>query len=204
MVIVKCLQIDEALHLTPLAVESAVEACRRTDARIWLELQDFERSELEEWLDRLDFTGLTRQLCLEARDRPGFYPLKREIFFVIPVMADTEGRREVEYVGIVCRENLLFILHSGPLASQRRRDKIQYSESWLADRSIAALVAGVMNELSLMCLQDAIDLRSSVRSLDERIDHDPDAVEVAEIMDIRSQLLTLGMVVSDQLPALRP
>jgi magnesium transporter len=203
MVIVKCLQINEALQLTPLAPESVVETSLRADARIWLELQDFERGELEEWLDRLGFAGLTRQLCLEARDRPGFYPLKTEIFFVIPVMAETEIRRDVEYVGIVCRENLLLILHRGPLASQRMRDKIQYSEFWLADRSIAALVAGIMNELSLMCLQDAVDLRSSVHSLDERIDRDPDTVEISEIMGIRSQLLTLGMVVSDQLPALQ-
>jgi hypothetical protein len=103
MAIVQCLQIDEALHLTPLSPESAVEACQRADSRIWLDLQDFERSELEEWLDRLGFTGLTRQLCLDARDRPGFYPLKREIFFVIPIMADTGGGTAG---GGACRDRL--------------------------------------------------------------------------------------------------
>jgi len=74
MAIVTCLQIDEALHLTPVDPESIVDTCRGADARVWLDLQKFERGELEEWLDRLGFTGLTRQLCLEARDRPGFYP----------------------------------------------------------------------------------------------------------------------------------
>jgi magnesium transporter len=204
MAIVKCLQIDDALHLTPVAPENAVEACLRADARVWLDLQDVERGELEEWMDKLGFTGLTRQLCLEARDRPGFYPLKTEIFFVIPSMADTEVRWEVEYVGFVCRENLLLTLHRGPLAGRRQRhDKMQYSEFWLADRSIAALVAAVMIDQSLLCLQHTTDIRSSVRSLDERMDRDPDAVEIDEILDIRSQLLTQGMVVNDQLPALQ-
>jgi magnesium transporter len=203
MAIVQCLQIDEALHLTPLSPESAVEACQRADSRIWLDLQDFERSELEEWLDRLRFIGLTRQLCLDARDRPGFYPLKREIFFVIPVMADTGARPEVEYAGIVCRENLLLTVHRGPLAGQRQQNKVQYSESWLADRSIAALVAAVMIDLSLRCLQHTTKIKNALLALEERIDRDPDMVMVDEILDMRSQLMTLAMVVSDQLPALK-
>jgi len=203
MAIVQCLQIDEALHLTPLSPESAVEACQRADARVWLDLQDFDRGELEEWLDRLGFTGLTRKLCLDARDRPGYHPLKREIFFVIPFLAAGGAKREAEYVGIVCRENLLLTLHRGPLEGRERRDKMQYSESWLADRSIAALLTAVMIDLSLTCLQHTAELRSLVLSLEDRIDQDPDAVELDEIVDIRSQLLTLGMVVSDQLPAVR-
>jgi len=200
---VQCLQIDETLHLTPIAAESVVEACSRPDARVWLDLQDFTPSELEGWLDRLDFTGLTRQLCLEARGRPGYYPLKNEIFFVISFLAAAGAQREAEYVGIICRENLLFTLHNGPLEGRGRRDKMQYSESWLADRSIAALVAAVMIDLSLTCLQHTADLRSSALSLYERIDRDPDAVKVDEIVDIHSRLMTLGMVVSDQLPAVQ-
>jgi magnesium transporter len=201
--IVQCLQIDEALNLTPVALENVVETCRRGDARVWLELQDFTRSELEEWLDKLGFTGLTRQLCLEARDRPGYYPLKSEMFFVIPFLAVAGAQREVEYVGIVCTENLLFTFHSGPLEGRGRRDKMQYSESWLADRSIAALVAAVMIDMSLTCLQHTADLRNSALSLYERMDRDPDTVKVDEIVDLHSRLMTLGMVVSDQLPVVQ-
>jgi magnesium transporter len=200
---VQCLQIDEALHLTPVAVENVVETCHRADARVWLDLQDFKRGELEEWLDKLGFTGLTRQLCLEAHDRPGYYPLKKEIYFVIPFLTADGAQRVVEYVGIICRENLLFTLHNGPLEGRGRRDKMQYSESWLADRSIAALVAAVMIDLSLTCLQHTADLRSSALSLYERIDREPDTVKVDEIVDIHSRLMTLGMVVSDQLPAVQ-
>jgi len=60
-----------------------------------------------------------------------------------------------------------------------------------------------MIDLSQNCLQHATDLRSSVLSLEERIDQDPVAVKLDDIVDTRSQLLTLGMVVSNQLPAVR-
>jgi magnesium transporter len=200
---VYCVQIDDARHLTHLAPESVVQAIQREDARVWVDLQDFEQGELEEWLDRLGFTGLTRQLCLEARDRPGYYPLKKEIFFVIPFLADEDSRLEVEHVAIICRENILLTVHKRRLEGQQRRDKLQYAESWLDDRSIAALVAAVMINLSLTCLQHTADLRSSILSLEDRIDRDPDTVGLDEIIDLRSQLLTLGMVVSDELPAVQ-
>jgi magnesium transporter len=204
MAIVQCLEIDEKLKLKPFACENAVEACRRSDAYVWIDLQDFGPSELEEWLDSLGFTGLTRQLCLEARDRPGYYPLKSEIFFVIPFLAKGGSRLEVEHVGIICKENLLMTVHQSRLeGKEARREKMQYSESWLADRSIAALIAAVMIDLSLACLQHTADIRKSVLSLDERINSDPDTVSVNEILDIHSQLMMLGMVVSDQLPALQ-
>jgi magnesium transporter len=200
---VYCLQIDAALHLTPLAPESAVQACQREDARVWIDLQDFSHDELGEWLDKLETKGLTRQLCLEARDRPGYYPLKSEIFFVIPFLAEDGARLEVEHVAIICRENLLLTMHHRLLEGQQRRDRLRYSESWLADRSIAALIAAVMINLSLTCLQHTADLRNTILSLEDRIDLDPDTVDLDEIVDLRARLLTLGMVVSDELPAVQ-
>ena len=109
--IVNSFEINDALQLTPLAPEQAAEASQKADARIWLDVQDFEPAELETLLDTLGIGDLSRQLCLEARNRSGFYPLKKEIFLVIPVLADTQSRREVDYLALLCRENLLLTLH---------------------------------------------------------------------------------------------
>ena len=110
--IVNSFQIDESLQLTPFSAEKAPEACRSTDARIWLDLQAFKPNELDDWLDKLAVTALSKQLCLEARDRAGFYPLKNEILLVIPFLcANTEGKREVDYLALLCRENLLVTVH---------------------------------------------------------------------------------------------
>jgi len=196
-------EIDDSLHLTQVDSGSVVSACRDADARVWLDLQDFSDEELEGWLDSLGISGLTRQLCLDARDRPGFYPLNTEICFVMPVLADTKDRDEVNYVALVCRENLLLTVHHGPFLARQRIDELQDSESWLAERSIASLVAALMIDLSLACLQHTTALRKAIVSLDERMDRDADAVTVNEILEVRSRVLALGMVATDQLPSLQ-
>jgi len=85
--IANCYQIDDKLELKPFAPEEAAEASQRTDARIWLDLEACEPSELEAWLDKLGVRDFSRKLCLEALDRSGFYPFKNEIFLVIRILA---------------------------------------------------------------------------------------------------------------------
>ena len=141
--IVNSFQINDALQLTPFAPEKAAEAYQRTDARIWLDLQAFEPGELEEWLDKLGITGLSRQLCLEARDRSGFYPLKKEIFLVIPVLVGTKVPLEVDYLALLCRENLLLTLHRKPVSHLQQTDTFEGADACLCgdDGSVAGVSA---------------------------------------------------------------
>jgi len=203
--IVNSYQIDEKWQLVPFAPEEAAEMPQRPDARIWLDLHAFEPGELEEWLEKLGVTGLSRRLCLEARDRPGFYPLKKEIFLVIPVLAGMETQREVDYLAFLCRENLALTLHRKSILIFRPEelDTLQESEAWLPERSIAGLVSAVMIDVSLECLQHTTELKSSILALEGRMDREPDTVEAEEILDLRSELLEHEAVVSDQLPCLR-
>lgn len=201
--IIKSFQINEASQLTPIASEQAVEMSQKTDARIWIDVQDFEPAELETWLDTLGIGDLSRRLCLEARDRSGFYPLKKEIFLVIPVLADTGNKSDVDYLALLCRENLLLTLHQKSIMSLKNLTSLQDSDAWLSERSIAGLASAMMIDLSLGFLQHTAELRDSVCVLDERMDRDPDEVEIEEIQDIRAEFLALGSVVSDQLPSVK-
>ncbi len=198
--IVHSFEIDDALELTPIDPETATQALQSPDARIWLDLQAAQPSELEEWLDRLAVGGLSRRLCLEARDRPGFYPLKREILMMVPVLADTEDSNDVDHLAFLCRENLLLTVHRVPF---QHFAGVEDSESWLSERSIAGLVSAVMVDLSLVFLRHTADLRSSILDLEQRMDRDPETVEPEEILDKRAEVMALGAVVGDQLPALQ-
>jgi Mg2+ and Co2+ transporter CorA len=109
----------------------------------------------------------------------------------------------VDYLALLCRENLLLTLHRKSIMSLKNLSSLQDSGAWLAGRSIAGLVSAMMIDLSLGFLQHTAELRESVRVLDERMDRDPDAVEVEEILEIRSKFLALGAVVSDQLPSVK-
>jgi hypothetical protein len=71
---INCFQIDEALQLTPVEVEDAAAGCQSFEVTAWLDLQGFEGSELEAWLDKLEVSGLSRKLCLEAGVDPDSIP----------------------------------------------------------------------------------------------------------------------------------
>ncbi len=201
--IINGFQITAALQLAPVAAEELVEMSQNAAARIWLDLQAPEPDELEAWLDRLEVVGLSRKICLEARDRPGFYPLKKEILLVIPVLVGADVPCEADHILFLCRENLMVTVRREFVMSPQRLDALKAAESWLPDRSISALISAVMISISLECLRRAAELRKSVFTLEERMDRDPDTVEAEEILDMRSDLLSLGAVVSDQVPSLR-
>jgi magnesium transporter len=201
--IVNSLQINDALQLKPIAPENVMDACQSNDARIWLDLQTAESNEIEAWLNTLGITGLSRRLCCENRDRSGFYPLKKEIFFVIPVLTDLEGPPEVDYLGVLCRENLLLTFHRKIIFNPQQIATVDESEEWLPERSIAGLVSAITIDISTEGLRHIAGLKRSIHDLEERMDQEPDMVKVEEILEIRSNLLMHETVVSDQLPSLQ-
>ena len=198
-----CYQIDDTLQLKSVAPEEAAEACQRTDARVWIDLQAFEISELEAWLDKLGVRDLSRRLCLEALDRSGFYPLKNEIFLVVRIIPEAQNTGEADHIAFLCRENLLLTLHKKPVSRLERLAMEQASEDWLSERSIAGFVSALMIALSIECLKNVSDLRTSLVALQERMESEPDTVRVEEILEMRSEFLALDRVVSDQLPCVR-
>ncbi|TWT81300.1 Magnesium transport protein CorA [Planctomycetes bacterium CA13] len=199
--IINSFQITEDLQLQPLDSEEAVKATGSSGARTWIDLQDFEPDELEDWLDRLECKRLSKQLCLEARDRSGFYPLKNEILVVIPFLsAHTGDKHEVDYLALLCREHLLVTAHRTSIMTPQRRAEIQDSHEWLAERSISALVSALMNDLSLESVDSTTELKKTILALEERMDRDANDVQAEEILDVRSKLLAVASVVSDQLP----
>ena len=113
-------QIDDTLQLKQLEPDGAADAVQGTDARIWLDLQDFDSAELEAWLDKLGVRDLPRQLCLEALERSGFYPLKNEIFLVIRILPDARDTGEADHLAFLCRENVLLTLHQKPVSRLHR------------------------------------------------------------------------------------
>ncbi len=197
--IVQCIEIDDGLELAPIDTEAAVQAVQNPDARIWIDLQAGKTGELEAWLDRLAIGGLCRRLCLEARDRPGFYPFKREILLVMPVLADGEISGGVDHIVLLCRENLLLTVHGVPL---QRFAGVEDSESWLSERSIAALVSALLVDASLVFVRRTADLRNSILALEQQVDREPESVEADDLLDRRAEVLALGAVVGDQLPSL--
>jgi len=203
LMIVNCFQISDGRQVTPCDYESAVQATQKPDACIWIDVQGFETSELEEKLDKLEVKGLARRLCLEARARPGFYPMSKLSFLVVPVLATEEDFHRVEHVAFLSRQNLLLTLRDTRAARLQSIITLQESADWLPEGSVAGLVAALMIVLSLESLQRTADLRDMIIKLEERMDRERESVELEEISDKRSKLLTLESVVSGQVPVVQ-
>jgi magnesium transporter len=122
---------------------------------------------------------------------------------VIPVLADVEGPPERDFLALLCRENLLLTFHRKSIFRPQELAALQESDVWLPDYSVAGLVSAVTIDLSQECLRQVVDLRTRICALEERMDREPDTVEVEEILNLRSDLLVLDAVVSDQLSSLQ-
>ncbi len=146
--VISCIQITDQSQLEMFPVTRLKEVMGLKDSQIWLDLQDAEPDEIQQWLDRLGIHGLARRLCLEASDRPGFYPLKCEIIMVIPVLADSQNSHAEDYITLLCRENQLLTLHHQAFIDpQQFIGKISDSKSWLPEPSIAGLISAMILEL---------------------------------------------------------
>jgi len=195
-----CFKIGEELQLQPRDYESAVKELQTSDANIWIDLQDFEIGELEKELDTIEIKDLARRLCLEARDRPGFYPVKDLTFMVIPVHKIIENFAELEYVALLMRKNLLLILRDKGDVRLQRLSSLKESATWLPDNSIAGLVSAIMIALSLDSLQSTAELRKKILTLEKRMNQGAHLIKMKDISDLQSEFLILESVVSGQLP----
>jgi magnesium transporter len=200
--ITHCFQFDDALRLETCDPEMAVMAVKEREKKIWLDLQDFNLAELEEWLDKMGITGLVRRLCLEARDRSGVYPLKNDLLIVVPLLEDTEPDCRVDYLAIFCRENLLITISSKSILTPKRLAELDESEEWLIQPSITGLVSAIVLDLSIDCMEKNVALRKSILALEDHMDASG-TVEANEIIDVQKYLLKLGMVVSGQLHSVK-
>lgn len=195
-----CYQIREDRNITPCSYELAMGLATNPDARVWIDVQEIDASELELLLDKLEVKDLAKRLCKDARDRSGFYPLNAYIFMVIPVKADSE--RDVEYVSVLCNMSFVLSLRSVRETRVQRITNLEEASDWLEDNSIEGLIATMMMILSLDSMQQLSDLRDQISALENRLDRDHEPVAISDLSDMRSKLLTLETIVSGQLPAL--
>jgi magnesium transporter len=197
---VNCLQISEGPKLTPCEYSFATEAINQKTARIWIDILDADASELEEKLDELRIQGLIRNLCLDSRDHPGFYPFRPLALMVIPVQMEVQTLNIMEYLAILYCEDFLVSIRSSKMARFRKSISAEDSFDLLPDDTIAGVISALMMGLSLDCLRKAARLSNMILALEGQMERDPDSVDIEEISGKRSELLTLESIVQGQLP----
>lgn len=195
-----CLQITDGPQLKPVEYGSAIDAIKKQSARIWIDIQDAENSDLEEILDDLKVQGLIRGFCLESRDHPGFFPMHPLALMVIPVQMEIQATEKVEYLALLFTTDFLISIRSSKMARFQKTINFKDSLDLLPDRSIAGIISTLLMGLSLDFLRKAAKLSDIILSLEEQMDRDADSVRIEEISHKRAELLTLESIVQGQLP----
>ena len=173
---VNCYRISEGPDLTPCEYDFAIEEIRQKKARIWIDLIDIETTELEEKLDDVQARGLIRQLCLESRDHPGFFPLRPLALLVIPVQMEVQDSNIMEYLSILFSNDFFISIRSSKMARFRKSISSDDSFELLPDNTIAGVISTLMMGLSLDCLRKAARLSDMILTLEGKMEREPDSV----------------------------
>ena len=197
---VNCFQLSDGPQLMPCEYSFAVEAIRKKNARIWIDLLDSETSELEEILDDINVQGLIRRFCLESRDHPGFYPMHPLALMVIPVQMEVQDSNVLEYLALLFSHDFLITVRNSKMARFQKSINTQDSADLLPDSSIAGIFSSLIMGLSLDCLRKAAKLSDRILVLEEQMEREPASVKIEDISDKRFELLTLESIVQGQLP----
>jgi magnesium transporter len=197
---INCFQISEGPKLTLCEYSFATEAINQKKARVWIDILDADSGELELKLDELKVRGLIRQLSLDSRDHPGFYPFRPLALLVMPVQMEEQTSNIMEYLSILYCEDFLVSIRSSKMARFRKSISAEDSFDLLPDDTIAGVIASLMMGLSLDCLRKAARLSEMILALEGQMERDPDSVDIEEISGKRSELLTLESIVQGQLP----
>jgi magnesium transporter len=197
---VNCFRISEGPKLTVCEYSFATEAINQKKARVWIDILDADSGELEVKLDELKVRGLIRQLSLDSRDHPGFYPFRPLALLVMPVQMEEQTSNIMEYLSILYCEDFLVSFRSSKMARFRKSISAEDSFDLLPDDTIAGVISALMMGLSLDCLRKAARLSDLILALETKMEQDPDSVDIEEISDKRSELLTLESIVQGQLP----
>jgi magnesium transporter len=197
---VNCYLLAEGPLVKPCEYSFAIDAILHRKARIWIDILDTYNTDLEKKLYDLNVNGLIRQLCLDSRDHPGFYPFKPLTLMVIPVQMEVQALNVMEYLSIIFSDDFLFSIRNSKMARFRKSISASDSFDLLPDDSIAGLIATWMLGLSLDCLKKTAKLNDIIMSLEKQMEDKPDSVKIEKITGKRSELLTLESIVQGQLP----
>jgi magnesium transporter len=193
---IKGFEIDESGGLRPVDPHAAVDRSGKGDGPFWVDVQSGDSAYIEEVLKPFGLSPFMLHRCLQVGEATQIIPSPEAVYLEIAVYSD-ESRSVVINVAGLCLENLLITLHAAPIhtmeAVVRDGDKLD-----LKDRTISDLLITLLLLKTEEGAKSARVLRSSVAELDERLDHDPDSVELDEILDAKQAVSCLIAVSEEQ------
>jgi magnesium transporter len=123
-------------------------------------------------------------------------PLRQEVFFGFPVYASGAVSDRV-FLSFLCLKNLCITLHRTPIESLSKVARASSGGLGLPEATTSTLVSVLLVGLGAPIVDGTEAARTAVLALEERMDHDPDAVEIGQILDQSDVIRGLDSIVSE-------
>lgn len=194
---ITCFQITDDNHLAEVSFEDLYENWQKGAGQYWIDVAAYQVEELSAWLEKLNITDLANKIITEQMMTTRVIPLTREVLFQIPDYLGDDVSNSCQLT-FLCQKNLCITLHTTELDQATKSNLVYLREIPLQEASISGLVYSLLLALSSKLLLKTGAVRSVVRSLEGRMDQDPDSVEIEEILDQSQAIRELDSIVSEQ------
>jgi len=197
----RCFEIDDRGHARPVELVEAVDGWRAKKGTYWI---DVERAEYEAAANLLGELQLDREL-IDHLFEPGHaartLPFDEGLFFELPLEI-TGQPAEVKSAAFVCLDRILVTLRREAYEPSSWIDIEKLKQVDLAGGSTTSLVCALLIELSVIFRQESLALRRTLADLTDRLDADPQAVTLKEIVGLKRKIFDLEAVIEEREAAL--
>ena len=192
----KCYRINEENQLAETPFETLQESWSRGEGCYWIDVEDYQTEELSTWLSSFNLSSVAMQVCTEQGETTRVVPLRQEVFFGFPVYASGAASNRV-FLTFLCLKNLCITLHRTPIESLPKIARASSSGLGLPEATTSTLVSTLLIGLGAPIVDGTVAARTAVLALEERMDHDPDAVEIGQILNQGDVIRGLDSIVSE-------
>ncbi len=158
-----------------------------------------EPSEVEYFLADIGVDETAIYCVLNPRNVSVVFPFDNAVYFEFSVCVNSDDNEPREhYVSFLCLENLVICINAASVMTPQYLLTVT-NQLKLAQGSMPSLLSALLARESLLVSKMAIELRSELYRMDERMDKDPESIEIADIHDHKKLLRVYDTVSSSQI-----
>jgi magnesium transporter len=185
-----CFEIGESGHLSSVDGASVVKRWRDGEGPFWIDVESPDREDRGRVLSDLGISqGLVDEL-LESGHAPRVLPLDEALCFEFPTQISGDPP-ELKSILLVCIERLIVTFHEMPsrVPAESRAEVV--SRIAFEGGSTSELLCALLVASSIDLRRRCADLREAAVSLSRRMEADPAAVELVEVLDLKREIVDL-------------
>jgi len=195
-----CLALESDCSLRTEAESAALAAWRAGGGPFWIHLAGGTPEEILTWLAGL---GLDQELLDQlhiGEDQSRILPLDEAVFFAYPVPASTETGKHAHFA-FLCLDRLVITMHESPDSTPVFED-VPLARLKIREATTAGLVCGLAMIHALRLRRHGATLRREGETLDRRMDADPAAIRLREILALKRRVMALSEVADEEIATL--